>query len=68
MGKLQEIVRDREAWHTAVHGVMKSQTRKQLNNNRNYTSKKYKLKDKRSQEKCMLLFHHSVIGYSRAAP
>ena len=25
-GKLQEIVRDREAWHAAVHGVMKSWT------------------------------------------
>ena len=24
MGELQEMVRDREAWHTAVHGVMKS--------------------------------------------
>ena len=26
MGKLQEMVRDREAWHAAVHGVTKSQT------------------------------------------
>ena len=25
--KLQEIVMDREAWHIAVHGVTKSQTR-----------------------------------------
>ena len=24
--KLQEIVKDREAWHSAVHGVTKSQT------------------------------------------
>ena len=24
--KLQEIVKDREAWHAAVHGVTKSQT------------------------------------------
>ena len=26
LGKLQEIVRDREAWHAVVHGVMKSRT------------------------------------------
>ena len=26
LGKLQEMVRDREAWHAAVHGVAKTQT------------------------------------------
>ena len=26
LGKLQEMVRDREAWHATVHGVAKSQT------------------------------------------
>ena len=29
LSKLQEMVKDREAWHVAVHGVVKSRT--QLN-------------------------------------
>ena len=27
LAKLQEMVRDREAWHAAVHGAAKRQTR-----------------------------------------
>ena len=27
LSELQELVRDREAWYTAIHGVTKSQTR-----------------------------------------
>ena len=34
LSKLQEIVKDREAWHTAVHGVEKSRdTAECLNSN-----------------------------------
>ena len=33
LSKLREIVKDREAWHAAVHGVTRSQT--QLSNNNN---------------------------------
>ena len=27
LGEFQELVMDREAWHAAIHGVAKSQTR-----------------------------------------
>ena len=27
LGKLQELLKDREAWHAGVHGVEKSRTR-----------------------------------------
>ena len=26
LSELQEMIRDREAWHAAVHGITKSQT------------------------------------------
>ena len=32
LSKLWEIVKDREAWHAAVHGVAKSWTQQESNN------------------------------------
>ena len=37
LSKLQEMVKDRETWHAAVHGVTKSQTQVATEQQQNYS-------------------------------
>ena len=37
LGKLWAMVRDREAWHVAVHAVTQSDTRQLANNNNSHS-------------------------------
>ena len=42
LSRLWEVVKEREAWHAAVHGVAKSQMTEWLNNNNTYMWKYFR--------------------------
>ena len=54
LSKLRVMVKDREAWHAAVHGVTKESDRtEQLNNHR---PTEYRIQDKRKPQNPRLSF------------
>ena len=46
LSKSGELVKDREAWHAAVHGVTKNWIQKRLNNNKQVTESCHKTHEK----------------------
>ena len=58
LSKFQELVMDREAWHAAIHGVSKSQTRLSYWTELNWTHTDYK---KRSYKFLLTLVIRKVI-------
>ena len=60
LGKLWEMVRDKEAWHAAFHRVTKSQTQQWLTNNYRNTELNYK-KHFHPHSMTLVVFSHSVV-------
>ena len=61
LSKLPEMVKDREAWHAAVHGVAKSQTR--LSNRTTMEGSVPRLVEEQRQWVASLNKSHDVFSY-----
>ena len=51
LGKLQKLLKDREAWHAVVHGVTKSQTRLTEQQKKRRQRRFYKLLERHEEGK-----------------
>ena len=62
LSKLQVMVKDREAWHAAVHRVTKESDRTEQLNSNNLTE--YRIQDKREPQNPRLSYVHRALRLS----